>query len=103
MHIPLRSALYCSFRRSPEGGPLGAQQTVPETVATPQCDEQPCPECNGNCIAGDCNGVACTPEVSGESARACSHYSVSTSTQTATPPGCTIFDPRVKKCLIHSL
>ena len=41
------------------------------------------------------------PEVT-ESARAHSYYSISTGTQTATPPGCTIFDPRVTKCLIVS-
>ena len=54
-----------------------------------------------------------------ESAGACSYYSISTGMQTGTPPGCTIFDLRVKiyivsesvvytqysvqKCLIDSL
>ena len=40
-----------------------------------------------------------------ESAGACSYYSISTGMQTATPPGCTIFDTPVQKCLrlIHSL
>ena len=52
-------------------------------------------------------------KVTGESARAWSCYSVSTGMQTATRPGCTIFDNRiksvlytfcsVKKCFIHSI
>ena len=29
--------------------------------------------------------------------------SISTGIQTATPPGCTTFDPRVRKCLAHAL
>ena len=33
----------------------------------------------------------------------CSYCSISTGMQTATSPGCTIFDPRIKKCLIHFL
>ena len=38
-----------------------------------------------------------------ESAGACSYYSISTGMQTATPPGCTILDPRVENSIVHPL
>ena len=43
--------------------------------------------------------MSCYDGVVTESARACSYHSISTGMQTATPPGCTIFDPRVKSVL----